>query len=245
MMTPLRETVIAVGISAALLLATLLGFRFAPWVRDSPLEDWPPATQTAAHIASIVGISIGALVVALILAVFVILLVLGINESRADKRENHRFVNESTAARLVIARYNAAGERDTDLDVPLDRQLWLAPTEDVIAFDAYRVATAPYAALLDHAPLYDKQEGQTFAEATKRPSIVHAHNRLWTQWAVFGSADRKNGRLEAIHDAFRPLIASGAVITHIDIDTWKPRVPADAKFRTHWKWSPPAEPAAT
>ncbi len=240
-MTSIRETIFFIGFAVVLLVASVLGFIYlVPWAQEHHADTLSAAAQTAVN----VGLVIGSVVAVAFVAGITWLVVVGVADAKRHDRErkeaNHRFANESTADRLIIARYNLAGERFTDLNVPLDRQLWLVPTDDVTAFNSYRVVTGQFAALIDHAPLYDKTEGESFDEATASPTIVFEHERLWTQWTRFGGEDVLNGRVAAIRDAFRPLIASGAVIAHVDIDTWNPQIPADAKFRTHWRRTAPA-----
>ncbi|MGW8431419.1 hypothetical protein ACWGJ9_09855 [Curtobacterium citreum] len=188
------------------------------WLAAHSPSHWPVAVQV------VVGVIVGAFL--LVGLGFWAIVLWGIAVSVKDgvkhARANHRFANESTADRIIVARYNTDGDRDVVLDVPLtEKRLWLAPSTEPLS-------GGEYVALLDHAPLYRRSESE-IGLPYECPTLDWAHKPLWT-----GSSFDRSKRATAEREAIDAAIDAGAVTLHVTPDGWEPAIPADAKFRTLW-----------
>ncbi|WIE81059.1 hypothetical protein [Curtobacterium sp. MCSS17_016] len=200
------------------------------WLTAHSPEHWPLVVQVA------VSVVLGAVLLMGLLLWGAILWggVTSVKDEVKHARANHRFANESTAERIVVARYNVDGDRDTVLDVALnEKRLWLAPSTGADSFSAWQ-----YVALLDHAPLYRRNEGDLIEDRNDLPFLDCAHKPLWT-----GDWDNPSKSNVAHRQAIQQAIDAGAVTLHVTPHGWEPAIPADAKFRTSWTVDD-ADPAA-
>lgn len=191
------------------------------WLAAHSPEHWPVAVQV------VVGIIVSAFLLVGLGFWGLILwgIAVGVKDGVKHARANHRFANESTADRIIVARYNTDGDRDVVLDVPVtEKRLWLAPSTGFDSFSVWQ-----YVALLDHAPLYRRQEDDPLEERNGQPFLDCAHKPLWT-----GSWHDKSKSAVAHREAVQQAIDAGAVTLHVTPDGWEPAIPADAKFRTDW-----------
>lgn len=216
-----KDVVFSVVISLLLIAGGSFGLSLLfPFAREHGMDTWPPAAQNIAILVGSVGLMAGALLVTVLIAGAV----MGLADARKERHANHRFANESTPERIVVARYSKAGDRDVILDVATDgKRLWLAPSTD---FDSLSIH--PYIALLDHAPLYLRCEDEDRA-SYKQPMLHPAHKPLWN-----GSASDRSKAGRAQREAIQQAIDAGSITLHVTPGTWKPAVPADAKYRTRW-----------
>lgn len=218
----------------AAVFGAVFGFgTFALWAQAHPGAT--AAVAASVFVAALKWLALAALTALSVL--IVVAIVRGVAGARKQRHANHRFEDESTAERIIVARYSKAGDRDVVLNVGLNQPLWLAPDTDADSYNIY-----PFVALINHAPLYLRSENESRNSYTE-PMLHRAHTYLWTSEVGDKLQARATKRERAERAAIRRAISAGAVELHVDAETWEPAIPGDAKFRTHWKWAPPADPA--